>query len=225
VSEVVTVSSDAERSGLEEATAARLRAQLVSYLVGCAGDRRVAEDLAQEAMLHVVRGLPKFRGAAQLRTWARRVALNVWRDHLRRRAASPVERAANGEVFSVNALLDSIGPAAPALSPEDAYDRRVTQDCLLAAARRLPLAEREVILLHDFGTIPLERAAASLGCSLSAARVRLHRARRHLAELCRAECTSDAGPDGTTLCSPATREVPPAMPSSGQRRNVRKRRK
>jgi len=93
------------------------------------------------------------------------------------------------------------------------------------AARRLPLAEREIILLHDFAAISLERAAASLGCARGAAKVRLHRARRRLAELCRAECTSDEGPDGTTLCSPTTREVAPATLTTGQRRNVRKRRK
>ncbi|MBI4581971.1 MAG: RNA polymerase sigma factor, partial [Planctomycetes bacterium] len=185
--------SDARRPVLEDVTAARLRAELASYLARRAGNPALAEDLAQEAMLRVVQGLPEFRGGAQLRTWARRVALNVWRDHLRRRAASPAERAASGEEFSVHALLDSIGPTAPAPSPEDAYDQRVTQDCLLAAARRLPLAEGEIILLHDFGAIPLEQAASALGCSPGAAKVRLHRARRHLAELCRTECTSDAG--------------------------------
>lgn len=219
---MATARSDAGRSVLEDATAARLRAELVRYLARRAGNPALAEDLAQEAMLHIVEGLPDFRGSAELRTWARRVALNVWRDHLRRRAASPAERAASGEVFSVTALLDSIGPTAPALPPEDAYDRRVTHDCLLAAARRLPLAEREIILLHDFGAIPLEQAAATLGCSVGAAKVRLHRGRRHLAELCRTECTSDAGPDGTTLCSPTTTNVAPPAPTTGQRRTGRK---
>ena len=95
--------SDAGRSVLEDATAARLRAELVRYLARRAGNPALAEDLAQEAMLHIVEGLPDFRGSAELRTWARRVALNVWRDHLRRRAASPAERAASGEVFSVTA--------------------------------------------------------------------------------------------------------------------------
>lgn len=212
------------KAPLDGATAARLRVDLVGYLTRVAGDRTLAEDLAQEAMVHAVQALPDFRGEAKLRTWVRRIAQNVWRDHLRRRAASPAERATSGEPFSVSALLDAIGPAAPALPPDDAYDRQVTHECLLAAARRLSLREREVILLHDFGTISLEQTAASLGCSVGAAKVRLHRARRRLAALCRAECTHDHGPDGTPLCSPVAAAVPVASSSAPPRTARNKRR-
>jgi RNA polymerase sigma-70 factor (ECF subfamily) len=212
------------KAPLNDATAARLRADLVGYLTRVAGDRTPAGDLAQEAMVHAVQGLPDFRGGAKLRTWARRIAQNVWRDHLRRRAASPAERATSGEPFSVSALLDAIGPAAPALPPDDAYDRHVTHECLFAAARRLPLREREVILLHDFGTISLEQTAASLGCSVGTAKVRLHRARRRLAALCRAECTYDHGRDGTPLCSPVGAAVPTASSSASPRTARTKRR-
>jgi RNA polymerase sigma-70 factor (ECF subfamily) len=211
------------KAPLDDATAAQLRADLVGYLTRLAGDRTLADDLAQEAMVHAVQSLPDFRGAATLRTWIRRIGQNVWRDHLRRRAASPVERAASGDPFSVSALLDAIGPAAPTVPPDDAYDRQVTHECLIAAARRLPLREREVILLHDFGAISLEHAAASLGCSVGAAKVRLHRARRRLAALCRAECAHDHGANGTPLCSPVVAAVPVA-PSSAPSRTARKRR-
>jgi RNA polymerase sigma-70 factor (ECF subfamily) len=212
---------EASAASLEGASAEeRLRVELIGYLMRRARDRTLAEDLAQEALVHVVQGLPKFRGAAALRTWARRIAQNVWRDHLRRRAASPAQRAADGDPFSVSALLDSIGPA-PALLPDHAYDRQVTHDCLIAAARRLPVAERSIILLHDLGAVPLERAAASLGCSVGAAKVRLHRARRRLAALCQAECMSESGPDGTTLCSP----IPAAASSRETRRPKGQRRK
>ena len=208
--------------GLDGETAARLRTDLVGYLKRRTGDRPLAEDLAQEAMLRVVRGLPAFHGTAELRTWARRVALNVWRDYLRRRATSPAERAASGDRFSVGALLDAIGPAPPAQPPEDAYDRQVTHDCLIAAARRLPLAEREIVLLHDLGAIPLAQAAASLGCSVATAKVRLHRGRRRLAQFCRTECTSEIGPDGTTLCTPNTTSASRARPTptGGRRRRT-----
>jgi RNA polymerase sigma-70 factor (ECF subfamily) len=207
---------------LDGATCERLRADLLSYLARRTGDRTLAEDLAQEAMVRVLRGLPSFRGAADLGAWARRVGLNVWRDHLRRRAASPVGRAAAGDAFSVGALLDSIGPAAPAPMPEEAYDRQVTHDCLIAAARRLPLAERGIVLLHDLGAVPLEQAARALGCSVGAAKVRLHRGRRRLAALCRADCSSVAGIDGSTLCTPRPRGTPPTGAARTARPKVRK---
>jgi RNA polymerase sigma-70 factor (ECF subfamily) len=208
---------------LDGATSERLRAELLAYLTRRAGDRTLAEDLVQEAMVRVVRGRPGSRGVADLGAWARRVGLNVWRDHLRHRAASPAERAAAGDAFSVGALLDSIGPAAPAPMPEEAYDRRVTHDCLIAAARRLPLAEREIVLLHDLGAVPLEQAARSLGCSVGTAKVRLHRGRRRLVALCRADCSSEAGIDGTTLCTPRPCGTPPAGAPRTTRPKVPKR--
>jgi RNA polymerase sigma-70 factor (ECF subfamily) len=201
---------DVPAPALDEASAEALRTELRRSLHARTADATVAEDLAQEAMIHVLSGLPRFQGKADLRTWARRIALNVWRDHLRRRAANPVQRAAKGEAFSVLAVLDSMGPTAPGPELEAAYDRKVTHECLLAAARRLPPAEREILLLHDFGAVALERAAAMLSCSLGAAKVRLHRARRHLAETCRADCTGEAASDGSILCSskaPATEAV------------------
>lgn len=182
-------------------SAKRLRENLFRFLSARTTDSALAEDLAQEAFVRVLRGLPDFKGRASLNTWARRIALNVWRDHLRRRAASPAERAADGDQLSILSVLDSIGPAAPIAAPDVAYERRTTHECLLVAARQLPVSEREIILLHDFGAIPLERAASTVGCSIGAAKVRLHRARRRLAEICRADCESDTASDGSLLCN------------------------
>jgi RNA polymerase sigma-70 factor (ECF subfamily) len=187
---------------LEERTAARLRADLVAFLLRRTRNAVLAEDLAQQAFLQLLAGLPRFRGAAALRTWARRIAANVWRDHLRREAVRPGARAARNDPFSVTALLDALGPRAPAPPAEEALDQEATHHCLLDAVRQLPLDARRIVLLHDFGDMPLDQAAATLGCSPGAAKVRLHRARRRLAERCRADCRSDTGPDGTVLCTP-----------------------
>lgn len=197
--------------------AENLRLELVRLLTRRSGDRVLAEDLAQEALVHVLGGLPRFRGAAALRTWARRIALNVWRDYHRRRVLNPTARAAAGDGFSVSALLDSLSPAEPTLSPPDAYDRHATHNCLLDAARQLPLVERGILLLHDFGNVPLGQAAEELGCSVGTARVRLHRARRHLAEICRGECIDEAGPEGAILCTPRDAPI-----SSRRKEEVRK---
>jgi RNA polymerase sigma-70 factor (ECF subfamily) len=166
------------------------------------GDAALAEDLAQESLVHVLRALPQFRGGATLRTWARRIAVNVWCEHVRRQAASPAERAAAGDAFSVSAILDALTPAKTAPDPGLTADQKATHNCLLDAVRQLPLDRRRVVLLHDFAEMPLDEVAKALDCSVGAAKVRLHRARRQLAEICRAECECDSGPEGTLLCSP-----------------------
>jgi RNA polymerase sigma-70 factor (ECF subfamily) len=181
----------------------RLRNDFVRFLTRrSGGDAALAEDLAQESLVHVLRALPQFRGGATLRTWARRIAVNVWRDHVRRQAASPVERAAAGDAFSVSAILDALTPAKTASDPELTADQKATHNCLLDAVRQLPLDRRRVVLLHDFAEMPLDEVAKALDCSVGAAKVRLHRARRQLAEICRAECECDTGLEGTLLCSP-----------------------
>ncbi len=216
----------ARRSGapLDSDTIKALRADLVRFLARRAGDPVLAEDLAQESFVHVLRGLPQFRGGAALRTWARRIAGNVWRDHLRRRRANQVEQTAPGDEFSVTALLDALAPEAPAPPVEDAPDRHATHECLLDAVRQLPLDGRRVLLLHDFGEMPLDQVAAQLGCSVGAAKVRLHRARRRLGELCRADCTCDTGTEGTLLCTPNTR-APASVNRAPAARPARKGRK
>ena len=187
-------------------TAQQLRADVESYLAWRSGDPALAEDLAQETLLHVIRGLPKFRGEAELRTWARRVAGNVWHDHLRRRGRMPANAT-----LSVLELLDALDPSASG-NAEQSHDRRASRECLNEAARQLPEGARRAVLLSDFDELTLAEVAAELGCSLGAAKVRLHRARRRLGEICRDECVSEVGLDGEVICTPRTgrAESPPA---------------
>jgi RNA polymerase sigma-70 factor (ECF subfamily) len=214
-------------STLDPGDFARLRNDLVRFLTRrTGGDAALAEDLAQESLVHVLRALPQFRGGATLHTWARRIAVNVWRDHMRRQAASPVERAAAGEAFSVAALLDALAPGKPAPDPELTPDQKATHSCLLEAVRQLPLDRRRVVLLHDFAEMPLDEVAKALDCSVNAAKVRLHRARRQLAEICRAECECDSGPAGTLLCSPkvSSRRAAGTAPAGRPSRKEKERR-
>jgi RNA polymerase sigma-70 factor (ECF subfamily) len=85
---------------------------------------------------------------------------------------------------------------------EVAHDQQVTHECLLDATRKVPPGPRRVLLLHDFGDMALEQIAAALGCSTATARVRLHRARRRLSEVCRADCAGESAADGTPVCTP-----------------------
>jgi RNA polymerase sigma factor (sigma-70 family) len=122
-----------EPNGLAPETAAGLRKEVVRCLVRYTGDAALADDLAQETFVRLLRGLPRYRGAAALTTWARRIALNVWRDHLRRTAARP---AGHAEVC-VSALLDTLEPPVQPDRVEAAHDQRITHECLLDAAREV----------------------------------------------------------------------------------------
>lgn len=55
------------------------------------GDPTDALDATQEALIAIVRGLPRFDGRAAFRTWSYRVATNACLDELRRRRRRPSE--------------------------------------------------------------------------------------------------------------------------------------
>jgi RNA polymerase sigma-70 factor (ECF subfamily) len=67
----------------------RYRRRLYGFFLGLSGDPSVADDLTQETLLKVVNtknsGQGRYQpGQGAFENWLFRIALNVWRDHLRR---------------------------------------------------------------------------------------------------------------------------------------------
>ena len=137
------------------------------------GHEEDARDVTQEAYLRAYRGLPKFRGDAQFSTWLYRITANCASTHLGRRARN------RHEVLDEDA---SIADPHPAIDPEARADQAALRAQLTDALRRLPPKLRAVVVLRDIYDLSHEAIAAELGISESAAKVRLHRARRKLRE-------------------------------------------
>lgn len=129
-----------------------------------AGGAGEEEDLYQEMLLQLWRGLPSFRGEAARGTWLYRVALNTaltWR----RRAS---RRARNDTIES-----DVSRPTADAGRSEAAIlDEFLTT---------LGAADRSVLLLYMEG-LPYEEIAQVTGMTASAVGVRLHRMKRRFTD-------------------------------------------
>jgi len=132
-----------------------------------------ARDVMQEAYLRAFRGLRKFRGDAQFTTWLYRITANCASTHLGRRA-----RHQNDELVPDSDPEEQHHDRIPELRAESADLRARLQD----AIRLLPPKLRAVVVLRDVYDLPHEDIAAELGISESAAKVRLHRARRRLRE-------------------------------------------
>jgi len=135
-----------------------------------------AQELAQDIYVSVWQALPRFRGEASMRTFVARIAHN--------RAISHVARAAKGPRL---VGLDEKIPA-PVASPEDAAERADLRAKLEAAVQRLPLNQKLVVTLALEGFSP-EEIAAVLGVNVSAATVRLHRAKAALQEMMKGSIT------------------------------------
>ncbi|GAC1422994.1 MAG: RNA polymerase sigma factor [Acidobacteriaceae bacterium] len=134
-----------------------------------------AEDAAQEAVIKAFRSLKTFRGESRFGTWLISIVLNEARSRLRRRNRMPME--------SLDQLQDEPGSVSPALLrdwreiPSQILERHEVRLMLQEAIAALPPIYREVFLLRDVEELSTNEAAEVLDVSVSAIKVRLHRAR------------------------------------------------
>jgi RNA polymerase sigma-70 factor (ECF subfamily) len=150
--------ADEEFSAFYAATYQRLLGQLVLL----SGDHAEAEDALQEAFARAAVRWRRLRSYEAPEAWVRRVALNLTRmaaRRLRRRTAALLRLGS--------------APAAAELSAE-------TID-LLVALRALPVAQRQVLVLHHLVGLPVAEVARELGLPVGTVKTRLARGRRALA--------------------------------------------
>lgn len=165
-----TLASQA-RAGDESAFAALVRLhqhRMYAVALRMTGDPRDAEDVVQDAFLHVWRGLPRFRGDAQFGTWVTRVVIN--RCHNLRRDTKPTVP-----------LTDEV-PSPHAPGADTVVEAARLREATMAAIAELPFDQRAALVLHTFAGYSHAEAGRILGVSETAAKVRVHRARRALAQ-------------------------------------------
>ena len=145
---------------------------LLRYLRVIATD--VADDVAAETWVQVVRGIAAFRGdEAAWRAWLFTTA--------RRRAIDAARRGARHP----EAPLDDLPPARhpAAADPADLALERIGTDAALALLTRLPRLQAEVILLRVVAGLDTESVAKMVRRSPGAVRVAAHRGLRPLAHI------------------------------------------
>jgi RNA polymerase sigma-70 factor (ECF subfamily) len=173
-----------------EEVAAAVSAPLQRYLARFVGDSHVAEDLLQETLLRIDRGLPGFEGRSAVKTWAFRIATRVAIDHLRRSCAR--ERIV--EMEDAGTLSEE---------PPESGERLVLEEmnaCVREEIDRLPPDYRAAVLLHDLEGLTAAQTASALGCSLATAKIRIHRARARLSKQLERDCDLYHGPNDALRC-------------------------
>jgi RNA polymerase sigma-70 factor, ECF subfamily len=136
--------------------------RLVGLLYAFLHDRAQAEDAVQDAFASALLRWPALRGYHDPEAWVRRVAFRRAIDHQRR------------SVRRRRALL-RLGPPS-SLPPVDADHLD-----LVRALRRLPLAQREVLVLHYVAELAVDQVAADLRLPVGTVKSRLARGRAALA--------------------------------------------
>jgi RNA polymerase sigma-70 factor (ECF subfamily) len=145
----------------------RYRAAIARLAASYEHNRADREDLVQDIWLAVWRALPSFRGQCSERTYVYRIAHNRAITHASHR------RPHADEIEAAHDLPDT------APSTEQVTQRAADRERLLAAVQRLPLVQREVVLLVLEG-LPQREVAEVLGITEVNVAVRMSRARAEL---------------------------------------------
>jgi RNA polymerase sigma-70 factor (ECF subfamily) len=136
------------------------------------GNEEDARDVVQESYLRAWKGLKRFRGDAAFSTWLYRITANAAYTNLKKHRRHRHEPIGDD--------LFELPDRRPGVDPESLAEVSSLRDEVAVAIEALPPKLRAVVVLRDVYGLPHEDIADELGISVSAAKVRLHRARRRL---------------------------------------------
>ena len=171
------------RTGDEEAFAClvdRHHAAMVRLARGYVRSPAVAEEVAQDAWLGLLRGLDRFEGRSSLRTWLFRIVVNrAISAGLQERQHLPVADSELGD-DSGRFSQDGWWVTPPVHWAYEAVDRMVAPE-LAARVRQLvdelPTAQRQVVTLRDVEGLPSPDVEAHLaeceGCAEHLRQIRI----------------------------------------------------
>ncbi len=140
---------------------------LFRYFLGRTNDRPSSEDGVQETFHRVLRYRKTFRGEGSFTAWLYGIARNVHLD----------QRARSKDAVSLQQMSDL---------PGDVHEarRRESRITLHWALEQLEDTDRELVILSRVDELSMIELAAILGCTVGAAKVRIHRAVKRLREVC-----------------------------------------
>jgi RNA polymerase sigma-70 factor, ECF subfamily len=141
-----------------------------------------AQDCVQEAFLSAFKALDAFDGRAALGTWLHRITVNACLMRMRSRARRP-ETAIEDLLPRYSDDGHQVEPTRWSEDSSVGAEREEIRALVRKKIDELPESYRNVLLLRDIEGMDTEEAAAVLGVTSNAVKIRLHRARQALRTL------------------------------------------
>jgi RNA polymerase sigma-70 factor (sigma-E family) len=149
------------------------------------GDHAIAEDLLQMTLMRTARRWPSAKAAPE--AYARKVLVNLSRDHDRRRHSRVREQPLpepGGDSFA-NGRPDA---------GDDHADTIIGRDAVIAALAELPARQREVLVLRFSADLSVAETAFAVGASEGTVKSYTSRALARMRELLADPVAADADP-------------------------------
>lgn len=159
----------------------KYRQPVMNLIYRTVPDATEAEDLAQAVFLQVFKSAHRYEPAAKFTTWLFTIARNLALNEIRRRSRHPAgsldaphpEHADQPQRQYEDVKLSS---------PPDALLHGELERKIAEALAALPETQRTALLLYREEELSYEEISGVLGCSLSATKSLIHRARETLKE-------------------------------------------
>jgi RNA polymerase sigma-70 factor (ECF subfamily) len=163
--------------------------RLYEYLLGHVRSRALAEDLVQQTFLQLHRARGSFMPGSELNPWVFAIARRIMIDGFRRRK------------LEENDLRDRRWMVAEASSdaPDEAVAARRTAARIYEALARLPETQRTAFTLTKQKGLSVAEAAEALGTTITAVKLRTHRAVETLRAVLRDDADRDTEAFRTAL--------------------------
>ncbi len=142
-----------------------------------------AEDAMQETFLMVYLRINEFEGKARLSSWLYRIVTNKALDILRKRSRKT--DAATDSIDDLSEDAAELLADQAVVLPEDWAERRETAALIREGLESLSPSLRAAFVLFEMEGLSMDEVASALNISTSAAKVRVHRARRALRDYLR----------------------------------------
>ena len=142
-------------------------------------DETEAEDLAQTVFVQAWKSAARYQPTAKFSTWLFTIARNLCLNEIRRRKRHPAESLDQTRDDADDQPLLQIEDKRIAAAPQELLRGELEQK-VDEAVSALPENQRTALLLCRQEELSYEEIAAVLGCSLSATKSLIHRARETL---------------------------------------------
>jgi RNA polymerase sigma-70 factor, ECF subfamily len=142
-----------------------------------------ADDLVQETLSRALTHMQSFEPGTNMQAWLFTILRNEFRAEFRKRRREVEDRE---------------GRYADRLKTQPEQLERVEFEDLRTALGKLPLEQREALILVSAAGLSYDEAAAICGCPVGTVKSRINRARTRLAQVLSVESADDFGPDSVT---------------------------
>ena len=164
---------NASVSSIEELALLWVRAQprIAGFIAAGVADFHVVEDILQEVALQVARNFESYDRERPFVPWALGIARNTIAAHYR--------KASNQKLIFSDPMLDQLSSALLRMDETYIDDRK---EALRKCIKSLRTDSQEIVSKRYLAALSIAQVAEQMEMSVTAVSVRLHRARKSLAE-------------------------------------------